>query len=565
MTMPIRDQDTLVVHTFGHRSTFDPHLAQDEASNHIVQNLYETPFVQTGNEQGQDSFELTPVLCEVFADSSWDGATIRLRLRKGVFDHAGNEITIADVAFSLVRSLVLASSTSPIGEIASLVWGPEKAGDVRAKCHEIDRLKALIEVSEENNSLVFHLPTPFKPALAIMANRLYIFSRLWAATMGDWDGRWDSVESLVRVYQEDGLRFHACGTGPYRLLSHENDRTVLERHSMYWGKPANFRLVVLDRTDDALRRRDLLIANEVDFAVCAREVTDELSQHDNITVYDHLPELNVNPFAGFTFNITEDSNGFIGSGQLDGDGIPPNFFSDIHVRRACAWAFDYDRFLRDGLAGVGKRALGPVPSRIEPGAWDEQLYARAATFDIDKARVEWAKAWTGQLQDKGCYFGILTHANNPERILAAHVLADGLRQMGNNVRVDVIPIEWSEYRVLIRKRAAPVFWIGVQADYGDPHSLARCLAHSQGLASSWQGFHFDQLDDLVQRGVEEADPAERAAIYRKVNETALDLVPQLYTFERDRFIVLNNSVGGFRFNPFRYSVFDYRDLYRRTS
>lgn len=557
---PTRDKNTFLMHTFGHRITFDPHLAEDEASNHIVQNLYETPFVQQANEEG---FEFVSSLCD--ADSTWHDSTIVLHLRKGMRDHAGNELTIHDVLFSFVRSLVLASDTSPMGEIASLIWGAEKRGDVIAKCREINRLKDLVEVVEDDNRLVFRLPVDFGPTKAILASRVYIFARNWAASMGDWDGDWDTVDTLVNVAARGGLGFRACGTGPYRLVEHENDRTVLERHDDYWGTPANFRQVILDRTDDPVERRDLLITNEVDFAACTREVTEELGLHTNVTVYDHLPELNVNPFAGFTFEIAGATNQFIGSGKLDGNGIPANFFSDVLVRRACAAAFDYDYFLHNGLAGVGQRALGPVPSRLDPGAWDEQLLAQAPRMDLDAARSYWAEAWDGRLQEKGCRFTIVTHAGNVERVFAAHLLADGLRQIRQNVRVDVLPVEWSEYRELIKKRMAPIFWIGVQADYGDPHSLARCLTHSQGLAASWQGFRFEQFDVLIQRGVEEADPVERDAIYRKLNAMTLDLVPQLYTYERDRFIVLNSSVGGFRFNPFRYSVVDYRDLYRRTS
>jgi len=40
-------------------------------------------------------------------------------------------------------------------------------------------------------------------------------------------------------------------------------------------------------------------------------------------------------------------NPYLGSGVLDGNGIPANFFSDPHVRKAFAYAFDWETYARD--------------------------------------------------------------------------------------------------------------------------------------------------------------------------------------------------------------------------
>src|SRR5215216_2456884 len=33
---------------------------------------------------------------------------------------------------------------------------------------------------------------------------------------------------------------------------------------------------------------------------------------------------------------------YIGSGQLDGNGIPADFFGDIHIRKAFSYSFDFE-------------------------------------------------------------------------------------------------------------------------------------------------------------------------------------------------------------------------------
>ena len=50
------------------------------------------------------------------------------------------------------------------------------------------------------------------------------------------------------------------------------------------------------------------------------------------------------------FEVPEDSN-YVGSGRLDGNGIPLDFFSDIHIRRAFAYCFDWDVYISDVFDG----------------------------------------------------------------------------------------------------------------------------------------------------------------------------------------------------------------------
>ena len=60
-------------------------------------------------------------------------------------------------------------------------------------------------------------------------------------------------------------------------------------------------------------------------------------------------------FFNFKINVTGGNN-FIGSGKLDGNGIPANFFSDIHVRKAFAYCFDWDTYIKDVEQGYGTQA-----------------------------------------------------------------------------------------------------------------------------------------------------------------------------------------------------------------
>ena len=96
--------------------------------------------------------------------------------------------------------------------------------------------------------------------------------------------------------------------------------------------------------------------------------------------------------VGFQFKInTEGGNSYVGSGKLDGDGIPATFFSDVHVRRAFSYCFDFDTYLNEVLQGEGKRA----PVLVLPGMAGYDESAPQYTYDIEKCKAELAAStWT---------------------------------------------------------------------------------------------------------------------------------------------------------------------------
>ena len=54
-----------------------------------------------------------------------------------------------------------------------------------------------------------------------------------------------------------------------------------------------------------------------------------------------------------------DGSSYVGSGQLDGNGIPLDFFNDINMRKALATRFNYDLYNQEVLLGQGVRNNGP--------------------------------------------------------------------------------------------------------------------------------------------------------------------------------------------------------------
>src|SRR4030042_3259864 len=73
---------------------------------------------------------------------------------------------------------------------------------------------------------------------------------------------------------------------------------------------------------------------------------------------------------------------YIGSGELDGDGIPYNFFNDSNVRKGCCYAFNYPTYITSALSGQGAQRGSPVID----GLYGYNPAASKYTYNITLAR-----------------------------------------------------------------------------------------------------------------------------------------------------------------------------------
>jgi peptide/nickel transport system substrate-binding protein len=69
-------------------------------------------------------------------------------------------------------------------------------------------------------------------------------------------------------------------------------------------------------------------------------------------------------------------------------------------------------------------------------------------------------------------------------------------------------------------------------------------------SSNWAFFSTDELDALLQAGLETADAAERLAIYTEVQEILQDNAVVIPLYANVNVFGLNQDVQGFRFNAY---------------
>jgi peptide/nickel transport system substrate-binding protein len=213
----------------------------------------------------------------------------------------------------------------------------------------------------------------------------------------------------------------------------------------------------------------------------------------------------------FCRRINPAGNPNIGSGQLDGNGIPPDFFADINVRRAFLHAFDRDTYKTDVFNGL---VIMPTSPDVEglPFHIDVPVYE----FNLEKAADYMKKAWGGKVWEKGFKMIITYNTGNEMREAAAHMLAENVSSLNPNFHIEVRNVEWKDYIVQIRNFQYPMFLSGWGADYADPHNFMYPFMESNGYYGKFMGLKNAEIDSLCKEGIEKVDPAKRREVYTRL-------------------------------------------------
>ena len=293
-------------------------------------------------------------------------------------------------------------------------------------------LKARIVPDEAAGTVTMTLHNAWAPFLATLAGGGWggIQSKAWVSANGGWDGNCDSWTPFYgwtsEEFNETTLGKAAMGTGPY-MFDHwtTGEEIVLKANESYWntepmwegapvGAPA-LKTVIIKNVDEFSTRLAMVQAGDADSVIVGSSedwpIADELvaekgtyaqwmggealaaniaGQPLRLVTDIEVPQSRTDVGLQFKIN-TEGGNSFMGSGKLDGDGVPPTFFSDPAVRRAFSYCFDYDTYLNDVLLGEGKRAH----VLMLPGmsGYDEE--SPVYEYDIEKCKTELANSyWT---------------------------------------------------------------------------------------------------------------------------------------------------------------------------
>ena len=223
-------------------------------------------------------------------------------------------------------------------------------------------------------------------------------------------------------------------------------------------------------------------------------------------------------------------NPYIGSNQLDGNGVPGTFFDDVHIRKAFAYAFDASVVANDLYMGeaVQSKVLSlPGMPGYDPNA---PYYA----FDLDKSAEEFKLADVDKdgipagedpddVWEMGFRLQMLYNTGNTTRQIFAEILQANLSQVNEKFVIEVLGLPWPAYLTAQRAYKIPILTGGWLEDIHDAHNWYQ--PYTTGTYGARQQLPEELRNEfkvLLDEGVALTDPAARHEVYQEFNQLYYD-------------------------------------------
>jgi peptide/nickel transport system substrate-binding protein len=428
-------------------------------------------------------------------------------------------------------------------------------------------VKAAVQYDDDARTLTLNLSAPFGPMMQLLSNGWASpLDSEWMAENGDWDGDCSNWIQWHNPAAEDSIIYEAeNGTGPFRLeYWHHNDEVSAVRWDDYWrtepmweggpSGPAWYDRVIEKTVDEWGTRFAMLQAGDVDIAYVPKQYLEQVEPlvaeicdyqtgecepgpGSQLRLYKDMPGVGSVDFF-FAMDVPEEST-FIGSGALDGGGIPTDFMADVNVRKAFAACFDYETFLRDVEKNEAKQRNGPIiwdmvghdpndppTPTYDIAACEEYFKAADADHDGIPAGEDEDDVWT-----TGFYMMLAYNTGNDQRRVAAEMLKANVESLNENFRIDILALPWPAYLKQHRAGFIPIYRIGWLEDYHHPHnwvqpylSAAGAYGHALRLPEDVQ----EEFDGMIAEAKGLTDPTEQHEAYKAIQRMATEYQTSLW-------------------------------------
>ncbi|MCJ7669245.1 MAG: ABC transporter substrate-binding protein [Dehalococcoidia bacterium] len=552
--IPYLHDGMFIQDTIGDIDSFDPAWGYDTASGEQVLYVYEPLLTYDG--ASTDTFR--PLLATEWAFNATDN-TMRFKIREGVTFHEGGTLTPEDVEYSIERAMVQDRRGGPVWMFYYPLLGLMSSSSLVAL--NVTGFTDYIDPSVEVNGdwVVFNLTGPeWELAfLQILCGPwAAIVDKEWCIDQGDWPGTAETWLAYRRPPTEGDTVLYDLtnGTGPWKLLTWEHgDQITLGKFDDYWQGDPPFDQVITRVVDEWTNRKLHLINGDADLVYVPRMFIHELDEYDDVNAIQDLPELTLDTIF-FNMCINEDST-YIGNSTLGG-GIPTDFFSDLDVRLAFCYAFDYDTFLEDALLGEATQIASAVIDGLSPDY--QNPAASMYSYNLTKAVAHLQAAWGGAVWDQGFKFTLLYNSGNVPRKTACDILSEEFSSIGyeyfedsEKFQIFVAPIAWETYLDKIwGTMDMPMFEIGWMPDYPHPDNFVVPYMHStDGAFSAYQCYGNSTVDAKIAAAFADLNPVTQRAKYYELQQIYYDDPGGIMLFQPLGRRFFTKYIDGFVFNP----------------
>jgi len=557
MAQTINNPDTFIEATINSVETLDPQFMLSSATTEISNNVYDSLL---DHPQG-DLETLIPSIASIVPSvdnglivEAPDGVTyISFPIREGIKFQDGTPLTPDDVVYTFKRGLLVGGQATNYNILATTLLGASSFSDLVDEVGYDAAYDVLDQaVTSARNTVTFRLPKPFVPFLGLMSDggsACGILSKAWCIAQGAWSGTKDTGQDYMnQTMEQDPLFDKMLGSGPFKFVSWEPmERVVFEGFEEYWQGAPLMKRVIRKIVPDYQTAILLLKKGDVDFTTVSVSELGQVEGAPGVTVLKNLPS-NWLMKINFVQAIAEGSS-YIGDAQLGEKGIPTDFFSDINVRKAFEYSFDWDTFINEVFLGAALKPYGPVLIGFPTANPDNPQYY----LDLDKATEYFKAAWDGQLWEKGFRFTVPYSSGSDHRQRALEVLKMGIEAINPKFHIEVSALPWASYVGAINNGQLPLSLFGMLPDVFDPYMPLFEHMHSAGGYAEWNGYLAQakaEFDPLIDELGSNYDPERRKELSYELQQLDYDNALAIWHFQAVEHVAMRDWVQGYYAGPF---------------
>ncbi len=325
----------------------------------------------------------------------------------------------------------------------------------------------------------------------------------------------------------DNFATNPVGTGPFKYVSWtKSHNVILDRFEDYHGEKPEFEKLEFRIIPEGNSRLIELETGGVDIAMdITPSDVKKVEENDELELY----------------KIKDYGTTFMG---INTEKEP---FNDPKVREAISYAIDLESVANAVWKGTGVTATAPYTSTLK--------YSIADQNEPRKRDVEKAKKLLEEAGFKDGFSCSITTNERQERIDAATIIKEQLREVGIDVSIDVL--EWSAFIETLEKGNQEMYIMAWISDSPDPDMVVYPCFHSSmaGPGGNYTFFKDEKCDQLIEEGRRTLDEKEREAMYVELQERIMELVPTIFIHNSEILIGARSNIENIEFTPFGYHRF----------
>jgi peptide/nickel transport system substrate-binding protein len=584
----VKNPDTLIEATINGPESLDPAWEYDTASYDADIQVYEGLVLA----KKDSTTDFVPLLATQWQISP-DGKAYTFDIRKDVKFQQGQDLTPEDVAYSFWRGMIQDRAGGPQWILLQPFFGLDVQsfqddvvtkqfnGDFAAACEAV---KKVVTFDNNAGTVTMNLKQPYGPMLQILAGSWgEIISKPWAVQQGDWDGNCADAEKYHNPSAEQDPLFKVMnGTGPYILKNWVPEQELdLVRNPDYWntsplwdGGPsgqARVQNVIIKVIPEWGTRFATFKTGDADINYVPEQFESQVdplvknicdasgkctvsNAQGSLTAWKGLPSVSETViYMTEKINTAGGAPAGMGSGQLDGNGIPADFFGDINIRKAFNYCFDWDTYINQVYNGEAIQAYGPIIEGELGYDPNQAHYNLDLTKCADSFKASTLKSADGRsVWDTGFYLQYIYNTGNDQRKTAGDILAANLQKVNPKFHLQVVGEPFAlELKDQVAGRL-PIFMLGWLEDYHDSNDWVVPMLSSGGTYAASQFFAEDvqkQMDALIIQGVTATDPQQRASIYAQLQDISYQNAFDIFVVQPQVSVYLQDWVKGYYYNP----------------